>query len=754
MKAKTRLFRSTCIATTLSATTLVWSGMAYAQESAAQTAAEEAPLQDGDGLQDIIVTAQKRSQKLQDVPVAVSAVDGAALASANISNVADLGRLVPSLSVFATSGGVQPFLRGIGNPGSLVGNETSNAVYIDGVYLVRVPPTLLQLNSIERVEVLKGPQGTLFGRNASGGLLHVVTRDPSDRPTLEASVGYDNFQTFRGNLYASTGITDNLAIDVSGLIIDQAEGWGKNVATGDDWGRETTKAVRTKLRWAPGSGTTITLSADYNKSNNDFLAHSQYLFGVPRGYELPPYGVQPELGFYDIEADDAPAYKSEDWGVSGRIEQELSFATVTSTTAYREHKSFIAFDSDFSRQHFLRAELNGRVEQFSQEIQLASNPGSAFDWLVGAYYLHSKAGYLPTRFTGAAIDSFTGGIPAISDTYGQSKAKSAAIYGQSTVHLGPRTNLTVGLRYTHDKLDGMGRSDFYLLGATPVAGPVVTGEATFKKVTYKVSLDHKLSDDIMVYASQSRGYKAGLFNTLPFLPVAAKPEILDASEMGLKSELFDRRLRLNGAVFYYDFKNAQFQQFDGPTVTIINAPSARIYGAELEGQAALADGLVFRFGGGYLDSKYTNFANAQTPVINPNTDPALGPVGGYLNGFVPFDATGNDMVRVPKWTANLGLNYVVETRFGTFDFDVNYSYNDGFAWDADNALRHPSYSLVDAQMKYTFPGEGDRFSIRLWAKNLTKEKYYVAQIQSDGPRGSSAMPGAPRSFGFDWLVKF
>ena len=704
-------------------------------------------------LADIVVTAQKRSQNLQDVPVSVSAVDSSTLENANITSAADLARIVPSLSIFATTGSVQPFLRGIGNPGSLIGNESSVAVYVDGVYLTRVPPSLLQLNSIDRVEVLKGPQGTLFGRNASAGLMHIITREPSTNPVIEGSVGYGNFQTFRGNVYASAGLADGLAVDVAGVIIDQAEGWGKNIATGNDWGKENTKSVRSKLRWEVGPDTTLTLSGDYTRSKSDFLAHSQYIYGQRRGYELPPFGLVPQAGFYDIEADADPVVDTEAWGISSKIEHDFGFATATSITAYRKENTFGRFDSDFSKQPALLGELYGRISQFSQELQLASNKGSSFDWLAGAYYLHSKAGYLPSRFTGLFIDQAAAGLPAVSDTYGRTQVKSASIYGQTTIHLGQRTNFTGGLRYTEDRLSGEGRTDFYLAGTMPVPGATVTGQEKFTKVTYKASLDHKINDDVMIYASQSRGYKSGLYNTLPFLPTAAKPEVLDASEVGFKSELLEKRLRLNGAIFYYDFKNAQFQQFDGPTVTIINAPSARIYGAELEGQAAVTDGLVLRFSGGYLNSKYRDFPNAQTPVINTNNNPATGPVGGYQYGYQPFDASGNDMVRVPKWTFSLGANYNLETEHGTFNFDASWAFNDGFAWDADNELRQPSYSIVDAQMKYTFPGEGQRFAIRLWAKNLTKEKYYVAQIQSDGPRGSSAMPGAPRSYGFDWLLK-
>jgi iron complex outermembrane receptor protein len=710
-------------------------------------------------LEEIVVTAQKREQNLQDVPISVSVVSGAALASANITNAADLARVVPALNIFTTSGAVQPFLRGIGNPGSLQGNESSVAVYLDDVYLSRVPPSLLELNSIERVEVLKGPQGTLFGRNASGGLLHIVTAEPSEDTVVRGSLGYGNFETYRGTLYASTGLAPGIAVDVSALIEDQ-QGWGRNVATGQEWGQDNTKAVRGKLRWEASSGTTVSLSADYSRSRNDFLATSQYQYGIQRGYSRPPYGLQPRLGFYDIEADSHPLNIEEAWGVALRVELELPFATFASISAYRRDDNFAVFESDFTRQSDLRADLSGFSKQFSQEFQLSSQPASTLEWIAGLYYLSSEAGYRPSRFTGESINALSPlfGLPAgtafVADTYGVNKDESYAGYGQATYHITDTTGLTLGARYTKDDLTGEGRSDLYPLGGTPFTASSISASKSFSKFTYKASIDQQLTSDMLVYVSRSRGYKAGLFNTLPVSNPPAKPEVLDSTELGFKSELLDRRLRLNGAAFYYSFHDAQFQQFDGPTVVVINAKSARIYGSELEGQAVLTPGLEFRFGAGYLHSEYTNFTNTQTPVPNTNTNPAIGPVGGYVNGFAPFDATGNDMVRVPKWTANAGLNYELETALGIFDFDVNYAYTDAFAWDADNILRQPAYSLVDGQVKYSFPGAANRFSIRLWAKNITKTKYYVAQIESDGARGSSAMPGAPQTYGIDWLFDF
>lgn len=747
-----------CIAL-MSAATAARAQTANASETAPQPEQSAPAEAQPAGLEEIVVTAQRRSENLQKVPVSVSAVSSTALAAAGIRNGADLGRIVPSLSVFTTSGAVQPFLRGVGTPSSLQGYESSVAVYVDDSYISRVPPSLLELSSVQRVEVLKGPQGTLFGRNASSGLIRIITRDPSQDPVLEGSVGLGNYGTFRGSIYASTGIAPNLAVDVSGLITDQANGWGHDFGSGGDWAKDTTKAARVKLKWEPTSTTTVTLTGDYTHSRNSFIANSQYLYGPQRGYSEPPYGLQPRRGFYDIETDDAPLVIEENYGFSGKIAQELSFATLSSITTYRKDTGYDVFDSDFSSQHFLRADLYGFTKTFTQELQLASPKSSTFTWIAGIYYLNSKAGYLPSRFTGDSVDAAAPllGLPVgthiVSDTYGENKDKSYAAYAQATYRITPTTGITLGARYTKDDIAGVGSSQLYPVGGTPFTLATVNASSSFKKFTYKAAIDQQVTPDILVYVSQSRGYKAGLYNTLPVSNTPAKPEVLDATEVGVKSELFDRRLRLNAAGFYYKLHDAQFQQFNGPTVLVINAKSARIWGAEVDGVAAVAPGLQIRFSGGYLDTKYTSFDNAQTPVINPNTNPALGPVGGYRDGFAPFDATGNRIVRAPKWTANIGANYDLATDVGDFNFDVNYSYTGSFYWDADNVLKQPSYGLLDAQIKYTFPHQ-ERFSIRLWAKNLTKEKYYVAEIQSDGARGSSAMPGAPRTYGFDWLFKF
>lgn len=725
---------------------------AMAQSSPAPQPGVEAPQAEANvGVAEIVVTAQKRSQNLQNVPVAISAMDNTTLARANLTNVTDLGRMVPSLTLATTSGAVQPFLRGIGSAGSGLGNEGSVAFYLDGVYLTRVPQTLLQLNNIERVEVLKGPQGTLFGRNASGGLIHIITRDPSETSAFEGKIGYGNYQTVNGSVYVTTGLAPNLAMSVSAMVSDQGKGWGFNRGSNREWGKVRSEVVRAKLKWTPSADTTVLLIGDFNHSNGDIIPHSQYTFdpAVP-GYSLPPFGKITGLGFYDIEANTHPVNINKNWGVSAKIEQNLGFATLTSITAYRKNTEFEVFDADFSKQDGFAATLYGKSRQFSQEVQLASNKGSSFDWLVGAFYLDSFGGYQPSSFTGLAIG------PGIDfQRYGLTKVKSYSIYAQSTFEVLRDTHLTVGARYTSDHLSGEGRDDVALInGPVIVPGAIVSGKDTFNKVTYKVTLDHRFSSDLMIYATQSRGYKAGVYNTLPFALPVAQPETLDASELGFKSTLFDRKLRLNGSGFYYGFKNAQFQAYNGPSILLINAAKARIWGAELEAEFAPTRELNFRAGAGYLNSKYTSFKNAQTIKPNPGVDPTDGHIGGYLNGFLPYDASGNDMIRVPKWTFNLGGSYDVDTAAGGFGLDLNWSYNDGFAWDADNRIRQPSYSLFDAGLKWTPPGAENRYTIRFWAKNITKTKYYVSEAQADGARGASALPGAPRTFGGELAVKF
>jgi iron complex outermembrane receptor protein len=705
------------------------------------------------GLTEIVVTAQRREQRLQDVPIAVSAVSAETLAQANVTNVADVAKIIPSLSLQVQSGNIiQPFLRGVGNPAVGVGNEASVAIYIDGVYYPRLPAPLFDLNNIERVEVLKGPQGTLFGRNASGGLIQVVTKDPSlDVQVVHASIGYGNYDTTRASLYASTPISDILAADISLLEVNQGNGWGHNIDTGAAAFLGRDYAARSKWLLKPDTGTQITLTLDFAKNDADDLGMTNRPFdGSGSVHRLPvaPYNILPEGGFYDVSGDEPDRSSNKYYGGSLHIRQDVSFADLVSISAFSQLFGYGQYDADFSPLPYTYLTEPYRVNPFSQELQLVSHSNSTLDWIFGLYYLH-----LPSQLTGANIGGIgVGGAPDASALYTtKDTTESEAAYGQATYHLPADTDVTLGLRYTRDELHANGRLDFSVpsLGVS-VPGTEQYASTTFEKLTWRFAIDHKFDEDIHAYVSQSRGFKAGIYNLLPFSTTPAKSEVIDASEVGVKTVTFNDRLRLNAAVFYDKIKDPQVNIYvvDPATgqlgIELINAGGAEVKGVEFDGAASVLKGLSFNFGATFLHAVYTNFQNA--PFYFQGTYPAT---GGPPDPH-PGNATGNHLPNAPDFAGNIGLLYSMPMTRGKWDFSVNDYEKGAFFFQPDNYLKQHAYNLLDAQVKLTLPN--DRWAIRVWGQNLMGTEYYVGADESGGYSGNYGAPGAPRTFGvsFDY----
>src|ERR1700677_1905542 len=285
-----------------------------------------------DVLGDIVVTAQRRAERLQDVPLPVSPFDSAALSQTNVTGIADLKTVVPALNADGSFGTVVPFLRGVGNPAVIVGNEASVPIYVDGVYISRLNPSFFEFNDIERVEVLKGPQGTLFGRNSTGGLVQIVTRDPSDEPTIDGSLGYGSYQTVNATLYVGGGkgpIAGNLAL----YYRDQGEGWGRNVTTGEDTYKEHNLGMHSKWIFEASDSAKFTLAGDYTSSTSAIgMVQNAYL-GSIEGNPAVPGTAYPQLGFYDSRVEHPIDSVVHAGGVSLKYDQDLAFADFRAITA-------------------------------------------------------------------------------------------------------------------------------------------------------------------------------------------------------------------------------------------------------------------------------------------------------------------------------------------------------------------------------------------------------------------------------------
>lgn len=722
-----------------------WTALAQSQP-AAQTPQDAT----GPQIEDIVVTAQRREQSLQNVPVAITALSGSALTTSGVSGGIDLGKAVPALEINHGSGAALVFLRGVGNSVSSAGNEASVAMYVDGVYYARVSPSFLEFNNIERVEVLKGPQGTLFGRNASGGAIQVVTRTPGPDPRFEGNLTYANYDKVTARAYISGGIIEGVNADLAVLYSDQGKGWGRNVTTGNDIWKGHNFAARTKWVLEPSDSTTITLTGEFSRYRGDLGLTSAPYEGTTTGSQPgTPLQIFPALpGFYDIRSSIDPLQRDKSYGGALRIEQNLSFANLVSITAYKHSKINVSeWDVDYIPDDYFHAVLGERAVQKSQELQLLSNADSPFTWIIGGYYLDSQDGYSNGILGGRQFELAFGFPNAELRFISNQRIKSLAGYGQATIEVLPDTNLTAGLRYTSDKVRITGSTAGATAGGPILfpAGADVDDSTRFKKLTWKGSIDHRFSSAIMAYASISRGFKAGTYITLPATAIAAKPEVLDAYEVGLKTELFDRRLRLNIAAFHYDIKDPQVEVNDGPVVVAINAGGARINGIDFDFELAATSRLTVRGGAGYLDTKYTDFTNAPSGVPNPAT-------GGNFP-IVPLDVTGFSMQRAPKFTGNLNAVYTIPMASGgEWSIGGGLSHNSGFFWQPTHHIKQRAYTLFNAQVGYTFPDE--HFSITAWGKNLSNEKYYAGAYEQGGPFGNPSAPAAPRTYGVTLATKF
>lgn len=708
--------------------------------------AQAVPVADDDAaanqLQEIVVTAQRRSESSQKVPIAITAVGGPALAARGITNVLDLGGSVPGLQFQNFSGIQLPFLRGVGATGSALGNESSVASYVDGIYFARVPSAFAELRNVQRVEVLKGPQGTLFGRNSTGGVINIVTKDPSHDASISGSLGYGRFNEVRGDVYATSGLGEKAAMDIA-VSGKRSDGFGDNLTTGGRYGYDDSVLARSKLLLEPFEGTRFVLSGFYSWSRD--AGQKAAYPGTRTGTVSTPNQVfdNSTIGYYNTVSDNNfDRYNF--WGASLRAEQDLSFATLISISAYSKLKEKHAFEGDYGPRPDFVVPIRGKLDQFTQEIQLASKDRTDLSWILGAYYYNNKSNYYDVHFVGPILFG-----PAGLSAPAHQKAESFALFGQATYEVVPNLKVTGGLRYTWDNTTADGYIAVFGISPTffVVDPPKDTDKS--KKLTFRAAVDYQIDPNALVYASFSRGFKAATYNILTYTGTPNKPEKLDAYEVGFKTSLLDRRVKLNGAAFYYDITNPQVQLVRSGTIFFSNAGSSRVKGAEVDMEAVVGGGLTMRASAMYLDSKYKKYgsrdANGNIVDGAPTSIPDL--VNGGSIAAPSIIAAGNRTPLAAKFTFNVGFDYTVETSIGKFVATADLYHNSGFYFEPDNLLQQKQYNLLNAQLKFS---PTDNYSIRIWGRNLLDKKYAIAATSQNSAvheAGYPWTPGAPLTYG-------
>jgi iron complex outermembrane receptor protein len=680
---------------------------------------------DTDQVETVVVTAQKHAENVQNVPISITAISAESALRQGVNTTDDLAIVTPALNLTHVSQTPLVFIRGVGTQNSTTGEEGSNPIYVDGFYNPSLAGSLLALNNIERVEVLKGPQGTLFGRNATGGAINIITRTPSDTPSLSASIGYGNYNTATGSFYGTTGITDNLAADIAVYENYQGDGWGKNLYNGKTANYSREFAGRSKWLFTPDASTNITFAADYERTSTDIGFAWRPVQGA-----YTPILLQTLHGYYNTDLNVPPTGVTTQWGVSLRADRDFDWFQLVSMTEFRHETNPYDFDQDASSLPLVNAIFSPqRSHVFTQELQIQSLPNSKISWIGGLFYLDEDA-FSELTLSGLAFAPLGG----VDTRLGDIRSHSVAGYAQTTIPIGWNTDLTVGGRYTEDR-------KHYVATETNALFTLPNDiHKKWPKLTWRFALDHHFTDDIMGYLSASRGYKAGSFSIVAPSADPTKagvnPETLTAYEAGLKTEFFDHRLLVNSALFTYQYKNIQLNQIISGTQFLLNAASAKISGLDFDLTTVPIDNLTLTAGFSALfRHSYGKFPG--TPETTPN------PINFGGNTSFTEDTDGNTMILSPNWDVTLGASYDIPLNGdGDLELSTNYLYNSGFYWEPGNRVKQNAYGLVNAQAAWTLPD--DRWRIRVWGKNLASTKYLIFFSSSVSDTGA---PAAPRTYG-------
>ncbi len=687
-------------------------------------------------VEEIIVTAQRREQNIQEVPIAVSAFSPSQIASRQIDAVKDIGQNVPNLQTSTVTAGaeaIQIHARGasVQNPGFNLA-ESPVGIYVDDVYYGRLASVNLDLLDVERIEVLRGPQGTLYGRNTIAGAVKFITRTPGDDRWLTGSFGIGNYETTKVGVSLGGPLQEGaLAGSLAGLYEQRNKGWQHNPITGEDPGEYDNKAARAKLRWYGSSGFDATLTGWVSDVENDGHNAVPYL---PFCYNnlAPPTCNNPEFrpsppdsaplgGFYDTYSANGVNYgASKQGGANLHLSFDLGFATLRSITGYANIDTQFGFDlagggADFgplpANQFGLRIRSDATVDQTSQEFQLLGNSGDRLLWQLGAWYLNEEGS-----------QAFSGTVPGISalpifDEAIDSETDSYAVYGQATWQFTDRLSATGGARWTRDDKEYSDDCTGIFCTAATVAL-----KDDWDETTFKLGLDYRLTDDQLLYLSYASGFQAGGFRTLCFGDLspgcggtAFNPQTVDSFELGFKSDLADHTVRLNVAAFYAMYDDIQQVVINSSGgYPIDNIGDVDVYGLELElVWAPIADLTVYA-NLGWQDS---NFGS-----VSPNSPP------GGLNGLA---SPTQDLPGNPKWQGKIGFDYSVPLpdRLAFFyGFDVFHSAS--YFSEARNLVKIDDYTRVNGHLGIR--ADDRHWEMLLAAKNITNEEDNVSGIFSNG----------------------
>lgn len=755
------------------------SGLLFAPVTWAQDLSSAAPIGDaGGGLEEIVVTSQKRKENLQDTPIAVTAFNATALANKNVEDISGIASFTPNLQFDSTaplsgaSSAAIVFIRGVGKSGYQVTDDPGVGTYVDGVYVSSSIGGVLDVLDIERIEVLRGPQGTLFGRNTIGGAISITTTRPAMEAggQIEATYGNYDRMEIRGSI--DTPLSDTLRAKLT-FGYKRADGWSKLLAatypppahnnrSEGTLGNVNRGSGRLAVEYEPSDAFNLYLTADISRIRESTVPSTALavpldgtLTAFYNAFDAPVIDV-PGYGtgvLYDDRWIVAPENKRGTYqtgpngtslnvtGLAGTAEWKVADdLTFKSITAFRRVTGSFNRDADNSPLQVVDCFSDFKQKQFSQEGQvLGSAFADRFEYVAGAYY-----------FKESAVDDYRCALPPSVGTIvlkSDADNSSYAFFGQASYKLLDNLKITAGIRYTHDKKSLL--PDFIY---DPAAGGAFAGVRTvpygrvtntFSNTSPRFSIDYKVSPDVLLYGSYSRGYKGGGFNARTVSPrpdvLAFTPEKLSTFEIGTKLELLDRRVRLNLAAFTSKYEDIQITVIEDFAPGTQNGGDARIKGFEAELTARPVDALTINASLAHLRTRYTKLLPL-SPLVRPEFQ------------VQPTNKLSNS----PEWTASAGFDYRIPAH--AIDGDVvlrgDWSYTSKVFNDDINSiwLTQSGYSIFNAQIAYE-AASGD-WDLVVWGKNLTDKQYIFsgdANAAAGFVQGNYSMP---RTYGVTFRRRF
>ena len=753
---------------------------------------------DDGGLQDIIVTAQKKAESLQSVPISVTAVSAEQFERMQVPTLQGLNGSITNAQInnFSnTPNSAVVTIRGIGviEPDPYAGNTVS--IVVDGIPQFFSMGALVDMYDVERVEVLKGPQGTLFGANTTGGVVNIVNVQPGNELGGKAELTVGNWNRIN--------VAGAIDLPISEVLTSrwvyshfERKGFLTNVVDGRDLGHKNTDIYRGTIRFAPTDNFEATLSAEYDNSRNgspeltisaapaesgpsrqdpsqiiNYAAESLYVDRnvYPNMYQLPCPSrfdrcTAPKKYYGALEGvpnqSDLDTYRV---NLTMNL-KETAIGDITSITGYKKFKVFEYTDQDSSPAFGDDTRRKTTGWQFSEELRTSVDFTDRWNAIIGGFYLKTHYDHVQDfriNFAGVGAGFFQQNLQ-------DQDQWSGSLFAQTYYNLTDQLKLQAGIRYSHEKTE-MKASTFSFIAADPaeytfdcattcsiaLGGPDVSGKKSWSKVGWKVGLDYKPMDNVLLYGSWTRGFKSGGFAGRLGIPQDLgpyNPETVDTYEIGLKSDLFDRHLRFNLTGFYTDYKNMQLSQIyflidqANDTFiqgnTILNAAKSKIKGFEAEVTAIPVRGLTLTGAVGYLDAKFKDF-----PYIDPFSIGEAYPTG------ISYNYKGNRLQNAPKWTAVLGANYEFALGDNKVALSATYKYTSSKILTAiDNARR--SYvqptNLVDANIEYFV---GENLSLSFWGRNLFDKRYIQSSYDNFG-YGALVSYQNPREYGLTARVKY